>query len=196
MLVWASRPPTRRSLALTLVRPCSCCTWIPLADQITDKKCPFTGDVSIRGRILTGKVISTKMNRTLVIRRDYLHYIPKYSTSRLPVMEAVGPLTRLYRPLREASQELGCPRLPRFPCRCWRCCHCWSVQAAVEDCPLQCPPCCQEQGSCQGLWQVLRGVCCSLYFVPYHLAHTPCTEYDMSSMPVYVVGGSNIQAET
>lgn len=44
-----------------------------------DKKCPFTGDVSIRGRILTGKVVSTKMTRTIVIRRDYLHYIPKYS---------------------------------------------------------------------------------------------------------------------
>ncbi|KIM66217.1 hypothetical protein SCLCIDRAFT_1211446 [Scleroderma citrinum Foug A] len=43
-----------------------------------DKKCPFTGNVSIRGRILTGKVISTKMTRTIIIRRDYLHYIPKY----------------------------------------------------------------------------------------------------------------------
>ena len=46
----------------------------------TDKKCPFTGDISIRGRILTGKVVSTKMNRTIIIRRDYLHYVPKYST--------------------------------------------------------------------------------------------------------------------
>ncbi|KAJ7899511.1 putative RPS11B-ribosomal protein S11B [Mycena olivaceomarginata] len=35
-----------------------------------DKKCPFTGDISIRGRILTGKVVSTM---------DYLHYIPKYN---------------------------------------------------------------------------------------------------------------------
>ena len=44
----------------------------------TDKKCPFTGLVSIRGRILTGKVVSTKMHRTLVIRREYLHFVPKY----------------------------------------------------------------------------------------------------------------------
>jgi len=44
-----------------------------------DKKCPFTGNVSIRGRILRGYVISTKMKRTLVIRRDYLHYIKKYN---------------------------------------------------------------------------------------------------------------------
>ncbi|CAB0033297.1 unnamed protein product [Trichogramma brassicae] len=44
-----------------------------------DKKCPFTGDVSIRGRILTGVVIKQKMQRTIVVRRDYLHYIRKYN---------------------------------------------------------------------------------------------------------------------
>merc|ERR1711937_116065 len=43
-----------------------------------DKKCPFTGNVSIRGRILTGLIHSMKMRRTLVIRRDYLHFIKKY----------------------------------------------------------------------------------------------------------------------
>merc|ERR1712093_942984 len=43
------------------------------------KKCPFTGLVSIRGRILTGKVVSTKMTRTVIIRREYLHFVPKYS---------------------------------------------------------------------------------------------------------------------
>ena len=43
-----------------------------------DKKCPFTGNVSIRGRILTGVVHSTKMNRTIILRRDYLHFIKKY----------------------------------------------------------------------------------------------------------------------
>lgn len=43
-----------------------------------DKKCPFTGDVAIRGRIIKGMCVSTKMNRTIVMRRDYLHYIRKY----------------------------------------------------------------------------------------------------------------------
>eukprot|EP00184_Porphyridium_aerugineum_P008381 CAMPEP_0184691316 /NCGR_PEP_ID=MMETSP0313-20130426/214_1 /TAXON_ID=2792 /ORGANISM="Porphyridium aerugineum, Strain SAG 1380-2" /LENGTH=153 /DNA_ID=CAMNT_0027149009 /DNA_START=133 /DNA_END=594 /DNA_ORIENTATION=+ len=43
-----------------------------------DKKCPFTGNVSIRGTILRGIVISTKMKRTIVIRRDYLHWVKKY----------------------------------------------------------------------------------------------------------------------
>ena len=46
--------------------------------SFVDKKCPFTGNVSIRGRILKGQVISTKMKRTLIVRRDYLHYIRKY----------------------------------------------------------------------------------------------------------------------
>lgn len=43
-----------------------------------DKKCPFTGNVSIRGRVLKGMVISTKMQRTIVMRRDYLQFVPKY----------------------------------------------------------------------------------------------------------------------
>lgn len=43
-----------------------------------DKKCPFTGNVSIRGRILKALVISNKMKRTLVVRRDYLQYVSKY----------------------------------------------------------------------------------------------------------------------
>ena len=44
-----------------------------------DKKCPFTGDVSIRGRIFRGMVVSTKMTRTIIVRRHYLHYIKKYN---------------------------------------------------------------------------------------------------------------------
>merc|ERR1712107_749097 len=44
-----------------------------------DKKGPFTGKVSIRGRILTGVITKMKMNRTVVIRRDYLHYVKKYN---------------------------------------------------------------------------------------------------------------------
>merc|ERR1712137_1269823 len=49
------------------------------AGHYVDKKCPFTGDVSIRGRILKGVVKTAKMKRTVIIRRDYLHYIKKYN---------------------------------------------------------------------------------------------------------------------
>eukprot|EP00972_Heterocapsa_arctica_P026349 3879269-Heterocapsa_arctica.AAC.1 len=44
-----------------------------------DKKCPFTGNVSIRGKILKGMVVSEKMRRTIIIRRNYLHYIKKFN---------------------------------------------------------------------------------------------------------------------
>lgn len=46
--------------------------------KYVDKKCPFTGNVSIRGRLFRGTVVSTKMRRTVIVRRDYLHYIRKY----------------------------------------------------------------------------------------------------------------------
>merc|ERR1719487_333612 len=47
--------------------------------KFVDKKCPFTGNVSIRGKILKGMCISTKMKRTIILRRNYLHYIKKYN---------------------------------------------------------------------------------------------------------------------
>ena len=43
-----------------------------------DKKCPFTGNVSIRGKILKGLVLSHKMQRTIIVRRDYLKWVSKY----------------------------------------------------------------------------------------------------------------------
>jgi small subunit ribosomal protein S17 len=43
-----------------------------------DKNCPFHGELAIRGRILEGDVVSSKMEKTVVVRRDYLYYVPKY----------------------------------------------------------------------------------------------------------------------
>ena len=43
-----------------------------------DNKCPFTSKISIRGRLMRGIVVSTKMKRTVIVRRDYLQYIRKY----------------------------------------------------------------------------------------------------------------------
>ncbi|PHT51456.1 40S ribosomal protein S11, partial [Capsicum baccatum] len=48
-----------------------------------DKKCLFTGNVSIRGRILAGTCHSAKMNRTIIVRRNYLHYVKKYQRQDL-----------------------------------------------------------------------------------------------------------------
>jgi len=43
-----------------------------------DSNCPFHGTLSIRGRILDGTVISAKMDKTVVVRRDYQLYVPKF----------------------------------------------------------------------------------------------------------------------
>merc|ERR1712010_358837 len=44
-----------------------------------DNKCPFTSNVKIRGRILKGMCVSAgKMKNTIIVRRDYLHFIKKY----------------------------------------------------------------------------------------------------------------------
>ena len=43
-----------------------------------DQDCPFHGKLSIRGRILDGVVISAKMDKTVVIRRDYQFYVLKF----------------------------------------------------------------------------------------------------------------------
>ena len=41
-------------------------------------KCPWHGQLKVRGRIFVGKVISTKPARTAIIKWDYYNYIPKY----------------------------------------------------------------------------------------------------------------------
>ena len=43
-----------------------------------DKKCPFAGNVSIRGKILKGVCVTAKMERTIIVRRDYLNFVRKY----------------------------------------------------------------------------------------------------------------------
>jgi small subunit ribosomal protein S17 len=42
-----------------------------------DRNCPFHGDLPVRGRVFEGLVVSAKMDKTVVVQRDYLHYIPK-----------------------------------------------------------------------------------------------------------------------
>merc|ERR1712183_1059972 len=85
-----------------------------------DKKCPFTGNVSIRGRILKGLVISTKMKRTIVVRRDYLHYIKKY------------------RRFEKKTQEYCRALFPSIPGERRRYCYNWRVSTTLKNCSFQC----------------------------------------------------------
>ena len=43
-----------------------------------DKNCPFHGNISIRGKTLEGTITSLKMNKSAVVKREYLYYISKY----------------------------------------------------------------------------------------------------------------------
>jgi len=43
-----------------------------------DRNCPFHGSLPVRGRALEGVVVSAKMDKTVVVRRDYLNYVPKF----------------------------------------------------------------------------------------------------------------------
>lgn len=44
----------------------------------TDLDCPFHGTLPVRGQMINGVVVSNKMVRTVVVRREYLRYMPKY----------------------------------------------------------------------------------------------------------------------
>ncbi len=43
-----------------------------------DRHCPFHGRLSVRGQLLEGTVVSTGMQRTAVVERTLLHYVPKF----------------------------------------------------------------------------------------------------------------------
>lgn len=43
-----------------------------------DVNCPFHGTLSLRGHSLEGDVISSNMEKTVIVRRDYLNYVLKY----------------------------------------------------------------------------------------------------------------------
>ena len=43
-----------------------------------DVNCPFHGHLALRRHLLEGFVVSNKMEKTVIVRRDYLKYVPKY----------------------------------------------------------------------------------------------------------------------
>jgi len=50
----------------------------PPSESCNDANCPFHGSLPIRGQILTGKVVSSKMNKSISVQREFMHYIKKY----------------------------------------------------------------------------------------------------------------------
>jgi small subunit ribosomal protein S17 len=55
-----------------------------------DEDCPFHGKLPVRGKITEGKVVSTKMYKTVIVEREHLRFIKKYERyerhrKRMPV---------------------------------------------------------------------------------------------------------------
>jgi small subunit ribosomal protein S17 len=46
--------------------------------ECKDKHCPIHGKLRVRGRYMIGKVVSTKNQKTAVVERELVKYIPKY----------------------------------------------------------------------------------------------------------------------
>ena len=46
--------------------------------ECDDVNCPFHGNLPVRGQVITGKVVSDRMQGSVVVSRDYLHYVKKY----------------------------------------------------------------------------------------------------------------------
>ncbi len=48
------------------------------SESCNDKNCPFHGTLPVRGQIITGIVSATKMQDSILVNREYMHYVPKY----------------------------------------------------------------------------------------------------------------------
>jgi len=44
----------------------------------TDPHCPFHGGFSVRGQIIDGQVVNTRMQGSARVQREYLRYVTKY----------------------------------------------------------------------------------------------------------------------
>jgi len=56
-------------MSLTFKQPKKTCT---------DKNCPFHGTLAVRGRVLDGVVATSKMDKTIVVQREYLQFSKKF----------------------------------------------------------------------------------------------------------------------
>lgn len=50
----------------------------PPEESCEDKYCPFHGTLSVRGQIITGRVSSAKMDNSILVKREYMKYVPKF----------------------------------------------------------------------------------------------------------------------
>ena len=51
---------------------------VPPTSECNDPNCPFHGSLPVRGQTIDGVVATVKMNKTVVVERNYLKYQQKY----------------------------------------------------------------------------------------------------------------------
>jgi small subunit ribosomal protein S17 len=44
-----------------------------------DSRCPFHGNIKVRGRLLTGRAVAEASRSFVVIEMEYLHMVPKFN---------------------------------------------------------------------------------------------------------------------
>lgn len=50
----------------------------PPSATCDDVNCPFHGTLSVRGKVMDGVVVSDRMQKSVVVRIEYVDYYPKY----------------------------------------------------------------------------------------------------------------------
>jgi small subunit ribosomal protein S17 len=48
------------------------------AESCSDNNCPFHGTLPVRGQVITGLVSSVKMQDTILVKKEYMRFVPKY----------------------------------------------------------------------------------------------------------------------
>jgi small subunit ribosomal protein S17 len=51
---------------------------VPPTKECNDPNCPFHGSLSVRGQVIDGVVSTVKMNKTVIVERNYLRFEKKY----------------------------------------------------------------------------------------------------------------------
>jgi small subunit ribosomal protein S17 len=51
---------------------------VPPTSECNDPNCPFHGTLAVRGQTIVGVVATVRMNKTVVVERNYLRYMHKY----------------------------------------------------------------------------------------------------------------------
>jgi small subunit ribosomal protein S17 len=65
----AEKKEEARNIGLNVKAPTESCN---------DKNCPFHGTLPVRGQVIKGVVSASKMQDTILVKKEYMRYVPKY----------------------------------------------------------------------------------------------------------------------